>query len=565
MDSIQKKQYVEVGHMPNGYHESWKDPFFAPPSFEKSKSAARLHELATLAPALNSSQFLTEERMASLLCQGANLLLLYGFERVNQEILRELQALADERQVVQQMQALFDGRPINFIEGYESEKRAVLHPATRDVFQLGLVKDAGAKLVVEEELQKLRTFFETLPVEFETLLFIGIGGSELGPHALAEALLPYHLDHRSVRYVANIDPDDMTIALKGLDLKKTLVAVISKSGTTLETATNEARARALFERSGLISKDHFIAVTTPKTPMDDFSKYRAIFHMFDFVGGRFSSTSVVGGILISFLAGVNTFFELLDGANQMDRLSLAHDMRDNPPLLLALLGVWNRNFLRLPTTAIIPYSRLLHRFPAHLQQCDMESNGKSITRSGQKVTFATGSIIWGEPGTNAQHSFFQLLHQGTDVVPVEFIGFKEPSLHEDFMWKGTSSHDKLLSNLFAQAIALATGRMHDNPNKSFPGNRPSVIILGETLNPRTLGSLLALYEHKVAFQGFLWGINSFDQEGVQLGKVLADELLAIKKSRREGKEELLLSPLGRRLFDIADDFSAAQGFVPRKK
>ena len=551
--------------MPDGYRETWKDPFLIPPSFEKAKSAIRLRELATKAPELNRPGFLTEERTASLFSQGANLMLLYGFERVNHEILGELQALADERQVVQQMQALFAGQAVNFIEGHESERRAVLHPATRDVFQLGLVTEPGAKLAVEAELQKLRSFFEGMPPHFETLLFIGVGGSELGPRAIAEALLPYHMPKRSVRYVANIDPDEATIALKGLDLKTTLVAVISKSGTTLETITNEARVRALFEKSGLVSRDHFVAVTIPKTPMDDLSKYRTVFHMFDFVGGRFSSTSVVGGVLISFLAGVNAFFELLDGANQMDRLSLTGDMRDNLPLLLALLGVWKRSFLGYSTTAIIPYSRLLHRFPAHLQQCDMESNGKSITRLGQKASFPTGPIVWGEPGTNAQHSFFQLLHQGTDVVPVEFIGFKEQSCKEDFVFQGTSSQEKLLSNLFAQAIALATGRMHDNPNKSFPGNRPSTIILGTKLDPRTLGSLLALYEHKVAFQGFLWGINSFDQEGVQLGKVLADELITIKKSHHDGKENLLLSPLGRRLFDLLDDFSAAQGFVPRTK
>lgn len=549
--------------MPNGYHEPWKEPFLASPSFEKAKSTARLKDLATQAPDLSRSGFLTQERIASLFSQGANLLLLYGFERVNQEILKELQALADERRVVAQMQALYSGHQVNFIEGYESDKRAALHPATRDVFQLGLVKDTSAKLLVEAELQKLRSFFETLPAYFETILFIGIGGSELGPHALAEALLPYHLPNKKARYVANVDPDDMTHAFHGLDCKKTLVAVISKSGTTLETSTNEARARAYFEKAGLNPQEYFIAVTMPKTPMDDTKKYRAIFHMFDFVGGRYSATSVVGGILISFLAGVNSFFELLDGANQMDRLSLSADMRENLPLLLALLGVWNRNFLHFSTNAVIPYSQLLHRFPAHLQQCDMESNGKSITRLGEKVGFSTGPIIWGEPGTNAQHSFFQLLHQGTETIPVEFIGFKEPAYKEDFVYEGTSSQEKLLSNLFAQAIALATGKMQDNPNKSFFGNRPSTIILGSRVDPRTLGSLLSLYEHKVAFQGFLWGINSFDQEGVQLGKVMANELLHIKKARREGKEEMLFSPLGRRLFDIVDDFSAAQGFVPR--
>lgn len=549
--------------MSTSYRDSWKDSFLLPPSFEKTVSGEKLKTLAQKAFNLNLPGALTEERIASMCSKGAGLMMLYGFQRVDGEVLQTLQDLANERQVVPQMEALFSGKEINFIEGYESERRAVLHPATRDVFQLGLVKDAQAKISVEAELQKLRSFFEALPKHFENLLFIGIGGSELGPHALAEALLPHHLPNRNVRYIANVDPDDMTIAFQGIDLKKTLVAVISKSGTTLETATNEERARSLFEQQNIHSKDHFIAVTMPKSPMDTLEKYRAVFHMSDFIGGRFSATSVVGGILIAFLTGVNTFIELLEGANQMDRLSLRVDIRENLPLLLASLSIWNRNFLHHPTTAIIPYSRLLHRFPAHLQQCEMESNGKRVTRCGQKVSFSTGPIIWGEPGTNAQHSFFQLLHQGTDVVPVEFIGFKNSAYKDDFIYRGTTSQEKLLSNMFAQAIALATGKTNDNPNKVFPGNRPSTIILGSSLCPRILGALLSLYEHKVAFQGFLLGINSFDQEGVQLGKVLADELLQCVGARREGREELLLSPIGRRLFDILSDFSAVQGEVPR--
>ena len=551
--------------MAGTYQESWKEPFLSPPRFEVTRSAKRLAELAKSATNLSVSGVVTEERIASMQSRGAGLTMLYGFQRVDQEILRELQALAEERQVVPQMQALFAGRSVNFIEGFDSERRAALHPATRDVFEQAITSDLSARRVVEEELQKLRTFFGEIGNSYDTMLFIGIGGSELGPHAIADALACYNLPSRKVHYIGNIDPDEMTAALRGTDLRKTLVAIVSKSGSTLETATNEARARQAFQTAGLDPKQHFIAVTSPKTPMDDLSRYRAVFHLFDFVGGRFSSTSVVGGVLICFLAGATTFFEFLDGANQMDRLALRLDIRDNLPLLLALLSVWNRNFLGFPTVAVIPYSQALRRFPAHLQQCEMESNGKSVDRYGRRIPYPTAPVLWGEPGTNAQHSFFQLLHQGTDVVPVEFIGFKDSQYGEDCMYNGTSSQDKLLSNLFAQALALALGHDNENPNKYFSGNRPSTLILGQKLDAKTLGALLALYENKIAFEGFLWGINSFDQEGVQLGKGLAEQLIAVCRARREGREDLSASAVGRRLLDIVEDIGSAHGIVPKSR
>jgi len=411
-------------------------------------------------------------------------------------------------------------------------------------------------------LQKLRDFF-TDCTDYTDLLFIGIGGSELGPHALVEALSPYHLPGRAIHFAANVDPDELSEVLDTLSLNTTLVAIVSKSGTTLETSTNEARVRAAFELAGLNPQRHCIAVTMPNTPMDDKVRYREVFYLFDSIGGRYSSTSVVGGVPICFIAGVNCFFELLDGACEMDRLALREDIYDNLPLLLALISVWNRSFLDLPTTAVIPYSKALHRFPAHLQQCSMESNGKSIDRLGQRVRVSTASIVWGEPGTNAQHSFFQLLHQGTDVVPVEFIGFKQSQYEKDFVYKGTSSQEKLLANMFAQAIALATGRDHDNPNKFFEGNRPSILVLAKRLDPTTLGALLALYEHKIAFEGFIWGINSFDQEGVQLGKMLADSLLSAIRARKEGEEDVEAHPVGRRLLDMVDDIARVRAVLPK--
>ena len=225
----------------------------------------------------------------------------------------------------------------------------------------------------------------------------------------------------------------------------------------------------------------------------------------------------------------------------MDRCALHRDVRLNPALQMALLGIWNRNFLGYPTLAIIPYSQGLVRFVAHLQQCDMESNGKSIGRDGKPVSMKTGPVIWGEPGTNAQHSFFQLIHQGTDVIPVDFIAFKKAQCQADFVYEGTSSQEKLLSNVLAQALALAVGKEDVNPNKRFQGDRPSSLIIMDQLVPESLGALLALYEQKIAFQGFFWGVNSFDQEGVQLGKVLSNQFLEAIQDKKNGKSTTLSS------------------------
>ncbi|HUD02257.1 MAG TPA: glucose-6-phosphate isomerase, partial [Rhabdochlamydiaceae bacterium] len=234
--------------------------------------------------------------------------------------------------------------------------------------------------------------------------------------------------------------------------------------------------------------------------------------------------------------GIETYLDFLRGAHEMDLVALETDPGKNLPLIGALLGIWNRNFLNLPTVAIIPYAQALARFPAHLQQLDMESNGKHINKEGKVVDYNTGPIIWGEPGTNGQHSFFQMIHQGTTIIPLEIIGFKETQYGEDLLVQGSYSQEKLLSNLFAQAIALAQGQDNPNPNKVFTGNRPSSILLAQKLDPFTIGKLLAYYEHKVVFQGFIWNINSFDQEGVQLGKKLATEMIKTFTEVREGKE-----------------------------
>jgi glucose-6-phosphate isomerase len=247
--------------------------------------------------------------------------------------------------------------------------------------------------------------------------------------------------------------------------------------------------------------------------------------MYDYVGGRFSSTSMVGGVALAFGLGYDEFMELLRGAREMDLNALIPEARHNLPLLAALLGIWNRNFLGCETVAILPYSQMLSRFVAHLQQVDMESNGKRVNRRGDPVDYATGPIVWGEPGTNGQHAFYQLIHQSQTVIPCEFLAFRNSQAGEDEVVKGTTSQQKLLSNVLAQSEALATGKHDPNPNKQFPGNRPNSLLVIDQLTPHTLGRLLAYYENRIALQGFIWNINSFDQEGVQLGKLLAEKYL----------------------------------------
>ncbi|MDB6081575.1 MAG: pgi [Chlamydiia bacterium] len=515
--------------------------FLKGPAFHNTKAYAALHSAAKVPLDLTQEGTLTKKRVESMKAQGAGYTFLYGFERITEENMKSLFELAQERQVLAQMKAMQSGEMANFVEGCESEKRAVLHTAMRDIFEDSfagkgkLVEEARALVIKEHE--KLKKFIQKLDSDkkFSEMIFVGIGGSELGPKALYYGLSFLHRKDRKVHFICNVDPDDVALTLAKADLAKSLVVVISKSGTTLETATNEEFLRKEFTKNGLNPKDHFVAVTMPKTPMDDESRYLACFHIWDYVGGRYSATSMVGGILLSFGIGYNEYLELLRGAHEMDLVALKDNFTENLPLLSALLGVWNRNFLGYSTVAIIPYAQVLHRFPAHLQQCDMESNGKRIDRKGTPVPFETGPVIWGEPGTNAQHSFYQLIHQGTSTIPLEFISFAEAQGNLDFDWKGTTSQEKLLSNVLAQSIALATGQKSSNPNKVFPGNRPSSILLGKRLTPRALGSLLSFYEHKIAFQGFIWGINSFDQEGVQLGKVLADRMLNIFAAKRANK------------------------------
>ncbi|GAB4185043.1 MAG: glucose-6-phosphate isomerase [Simkaniaceae bacterium] len=507
--------------------------------FDDLPSVKKLRELSENPTDLTKEGALSAKRIEQFSASGLGLKMLFATERVTEEVLDQLFNLARETDVFTKMKAMQNGEIINKIEGYESEDRAVLHTAMRDFFENpnSNEKPREATRLAYQELEKLKNFLDEIEKEnrFTDLIQIGIGGSDLGPRAIYLAMKAYQKPGRRVHFISNVDPDDAIGILSQVDLSKTLIVVVSKSGTTLETLTNEMFIRERLKAAGITEKEHLIAVTGKGSPMDNPERYRASFYIWDYIGGRYSVTSMVGAVTLAFAVGMEKFLEFLRGANLMDKMALKTDPRKNLPLLSALLCIWNRNFLGHHTRAIIPYSQAMLRFTAHMQQCDMESNGKQVDKQGNFVNYNTGPIIWGEPGTNGQHSFYQLLHQGTTIVPIEFIGFKESQFQQDVEVEGTNSQEKLLSNLFAQVIALATGKKSDNPNKNFPGNRPSRVLFAQRLDPQTLGLILSYFEHTVAFQGFIWNINSFDQEGVQLGKVLAKRLIEQFARARRGE------------------------------
>ena len=481
-----------------------------------------------------------KNRLERYICDCGGMRLLYATQRVTDEVLDALQDLANECGLVSQFQKMRRGAIMNCISGYESENRQVLHTACRDLFS-DLPVEPGATDQARGELAKLKVFLEEIDSgrittakgeQFTSMIHVGIGGSDLGPRSIYEALRPYGQIGREVFFVSNVDPDDAFAVLAKVDLSKVLVNIVSKSGTTLETLTNEKIVREALQKAGLDPRRHCIAVTGEGSPMDNPEEYLRSFYMYDYIGGRYSATSMVGAVMLGFFMGYDQVVEFLRGASEIDTVAEDSDMRRNLPLLLAMLGIWNHNFLDCSTLAILPYSQALHRFPAHLQQCDMESNGKSVDRDGNLVSCKTGPVIWGEPGTNGQHAFYQLLHQGTEVVPVEFIGCRKSQRGMDVEVAGSTSQQKLNANLFAQSMALAVGQKNSNLNKQFQGNRPSSLLLLDQLTPKTMGALLALYEAKIVFQGFVWNINSFDQEGVQLGKVLAGSFLDYLSGKR---------------------------------
>jgi glucose-6-phosphate isomerase len=523
-------------------------------NFDQIKAVQQLNQLAQQPYDLTGPEALNPQRIASCSASACGFDVLYSTQRVDDQVMHALQSLADEAGLVEQFRAMKSGAIMNRIRTVMSEERQVLHTACRDIFT-DTPLAAGQTSQAREQLACLEKFLTdldngTLTNEqgqpFTTMVQVGIGGSDLGPRALYLALQPYCQQGRRACFIANVDPDDAAAVLAHLDLSQTLFNVVSKSGTTLETLTNEELVRSALAAAGLDPARHMVAVTGAGSPMDDPEKYLACFYMYDYIGGRYSATSMVGGVTLAFALGYANFLEVLRGAHCMDLNGEQENIQENLPLLMALLGIWNRNFLGYNTVAILPYSQALVRFPAHLQQCDMESNGKQTSRSGQPVQWKTGPIIWGEPGTNGQHAFYQLLHQGTEIVPAEFIGFRRSQYQQDITIKGTTSQQKLVANMLAQSLALALGKKHANPNKSFPGNRPSSLLIADQLTPYTMGALLALYENKIAFQGFCWNINSFDQEGVQLGKVLANRILS-ELTREKTAEPLPSDSLERSL------------------
>ena len=459
----------------------------------------------------------------------------YATKQVDADVLACLEKLAKETQLLEKYEALYNGEMIN-----TGEKRLVLHQLTRGQLGDAVVADGVDKRAFYVEQQNKITEFahkvhsgeiaNAAGEKFTTVVQIGIGGSDLGPRAMYLALENWAKVNNTfkmeAKFISNVDPDDAAGVLHTIDVAHSLFVLVSKSGTTLETLTNESFVKDALKNAGLDPAKHMIAVTSETSPLAKSDDYLAAFFMDDYIGGRYSSTSAVGGAVLSLAFGPDVFAQFLDGAAEADATAKNANLLENPAMLDALIGVYERNVLGYQTTAVLPYSQGLSRFPAHLQQLDMESNGKSVNRFGEPVNYVTGPVIFGEPGTNGQHSFYQLLHQGTDIIPLQFVGFKNNQMGKDVVIEGSTSQQKLCANVVAQIIAFACGKEDDNRNKNFDGGRPSSIIIGEQLTPASLGALLAHFENKVMFQGFVWNLNSFDQEGVQLGKVLAKNVLA---------------------------------------
>ena len=459
----------------------------------------------------------------------------YASKQVDDAVLAAIAKVAEEAQLVEKFEVLYNGEMVN-----TGEKRLVLHHMTRG--QLGEAVNAdgvdkrefytGEQKKITEFANKVHSgeITNAAGEKFTTVVQIGIGGSDLGPRAMYLALENWAKVNNTLKmeakFISNVDPDDAAGVLATLDLPHTIFVLVSKSGTTLETLTNESFVKDALKNAGLDPAKHMAAVTSETSPLAKSSDYLAAFFMDDYIGGRFSSTSAVGGAVLSLAFGPEVFGQFLDGAAEADKTAANKNIFENAAMLDAMIGVYERNVLGYPNTAVLPYSQALSRFPAHLQQLDMESNGKSVNRFGEPVDYVTGPIIFGEPGTNGQHSFYQLLHQGTDIVPLQFVGFKNNQMGSDVVIENSTSQQKLCANVVAQIVAFACGKDDENRNKYFAGGRPSSIIVGDQLNPKSLGALLAHFENKIMFQGFAWNLNSFDQEGVQLGKVLAKKVLA---------------------------------------
>ena len=485
-------------------------------------------------------------RGEQFVAEAAGLFLDYSKNRITRETVRLLLALADERSLSDSIAAMFRGERINV-----SENRPVLHVALRMPKNRSLVVD-GTDVVaqVHEVLDRMTAFSEQVrsgewkgytgrPIR--AVVNVGIGGSDLGPEMAYEALRHYSRRELAFRFVSNVDPTDFVEATRDLAPEETLFIVSSKTFTTLETMTNARSARdwcvaALGDEAAIAR--HFVAVSTNAEEVARFGIDTAnMFAFWDWVGGRYSMDSAIG--LSTMLAvGPQRFHDLLAGFHAIDEHFETAPFASNLPVLLGLLAVWYGDFFDAQTAGVMPYSEYLKRFPAYLQQLTMESNGKRVTRDGRPVDYETGAVYWGEPGTNGQHSFYQLLHQGTKLIPVDLIAFAKA------LDPLRDQHDLLISNVFAQSQALAFGKTEEElraegvpeaivPHRVMPGNRPTNVILVERLTPFSLGTLVALYEHSAFTQGMIWGIDSFDQWGVELGKALARQIVPELESETE--------------------------------
>jgi glucose-6-phosphate isomerase len=485
------------------------------------------------------------QRFSKFSIRFNNILVDYSKNRVTEKTLALLLALADEIGLKDAIDRMFRGEKIN-----ETEDRAVLHIALRHRDNAPITVDGNDVMPhVTTVLEKMKKFStDVISGEWEgftgktigDIVNIGIGGSDLGPVMVTEALKPYATSGINVHFVSNVDGTHITETLKQLDPETTLFMIASKTFTTQETMTNAFAARQWFLDAsgdeGHISK-HFVALSTNKEKVEAFGIDRDnMFVFWDWVGGRYSLWSAIG-LSIACYIGFDNFEELLQGAFEMDRHFKSTAFENNIPVILALLAVWYNNFFNAQTEVILPYDQYMHRFAAYFQQANMESNGKSVNRNGEKVDYQTGPIIWGEPGTNGQHAFYQLIHQGTKLIPADFLA---PAISHNPV---EDQHNILLSNFFAQTEALLNGKTKDEviaelkkegksdaqirkltPHKVFDGNKPTNSILFNQLTPRTLGSLIAMYEHKIFVQGVIWNIFSFDQWGVELGKQLANKI-----------------------------------------